>query len=115
MQKSIDETSRRRTIQDAFNKEHGIEPKSIQKEVHDITEGIKGISESKTRYEVARKEMTRSDMFKVVKDLEVQMKESAKNLQFEKAAQFRDEIYELRRLLVLEEKTLSPVGFSAEK
>ena len=115
MQKSIDETNRRRTIQDAFNKEHGIEPKSIQKEVHDITEGIKGISESKTRYEVARKEMTRSDMFKVVKDLEVQMKESAKNLQFEKAAQFRDEIYELRRLLVLEEKTLSPVGFSAEK
>ena len=115
MQKSIDETSRRRTIQDAFNKEHGIEPKSIQKEVHDITEGIKGISESKTRYEVARKEMTRSDMFKVVKDLEVQMKESAKNLRFEKAAQFRDEIYELRRLLVLEEKTLSPVGFSAEK
>ncbi len=59
--------------------------------------------------------MTRSDMFKVVKDLEVQMKESAKNLQFEKAAQFRDEIYELRRLLVLEEKTLSPVGVSAEK
>ena len=115
MQKSIDETSRRRTIQDAFNKAHGIEPKSIQKEVHDITEGIKGISESKTRYEVVRKEMTRSDMFKVVKDLEVQMKESAKNLQFEKAAQFRDEIYELRRLLVLEEKTLSPVGFSAEK
>ena len=115
MQKSIDETSRRRTIQDAFNKSHGIEPKSIQKEVHDITEGIKGISESKTRYEVVRKEMTRSDMFKVVKDLEVQMKESAKNLQFEKAAQFRDEIYELRRLLVLEEKTLSPVGFSAEK
>ena len=115
MQKSIDETSRRRTIQDAFNKEHGIEPRSIQKEVHDITEGIKGISESKTRYEVVRKEMTRSDMFKVVKDLEVQMKESAKNLQFEKAAQFRDEIYELRRLLVLEEKTLSPVGFSAEK
>ena len=115
MQKSIDETSRRRTIQDAFNKEHGIEPKSIQKEVHDITEGIKGISESKTRYEVVRKEMTRSDMFKVVKDLEVQMKEAAKSLQFEKAAQFRDEIYELRRLLVLEEKTLSPVGFSAEE
>jgi excinuclease ABC subunit B len=115
MRKSIDETNRRRGIQDAFNKEHGIEPKSIQKEIHDITEGIKGISESKTRYDVVRKEMTRSDMFKVVKDLEVQMKEAAKNLQFEKAAQYRDEIYELRRLLVLEEKTLSPVGFSAKE
>ena len=111
MRTAIDETYRRREIQDAFNKEHGIEPQSIHKEVHDITEGIKAIAESRTRYDVVRKEMTRSDMYRVVKDLEVQMKEAAKNLQFEKAAQFRDEIYELRRLLVLEEKTLSPVGF----
>ena len=113
MRTAMDETYRRRTIQDAFNKEHGIEPQSIQKEVHDITEGIKAIAESRTRYDVVRKEMSRSDMYRVVKDLEVQMKEAAKNLQFEKAAQFRDEIYELRRLLVLEEKTLSPVGFEA--
>ena len=113
MRTAIDETDRRRTIQDAFNKEHGIEPQSIQKEVHDITEGIKAIAESRTRYDVVRKEMSRSDMYRVVKDLEVQMKEAAKNLQFEKAAQFRDEIYELRRLLVLEEKTLSPAGFEA--
>jgi len=115
MRSAIDETYRRRTIQDAFNKEHGIEPQSIQKEVHDITEGIKAIAESRTRYDVVRKEMSRSDMYRVVKDLEVQMKEAAKNLQFEKAAQFRDEIYELRRLLVLEEKTLSPAGFSGEE
>ena len=113
MRTPIDETYRRRGIQDAFNKEHGIEPQSIQKEVHDITEGIKAIAESRTRYDVVRKEMSRSDMYRVVKDLEVQMKEAAKNLQFEKAAQFRDEIYELRRLLVLEEKTLSPAGFEA--
>ena len=53
--------------------------------------------------------MSRADMFKVVKDLEVQMKDAAKGLQFEKAAQFRDEIFELRRLLALEEKTLAPV------
>ena len=115
MRTAIDETNRRRAIQGAFNKEHGIEPQSIQKEVHDITEGIKAIAESRTRYDVVRKEMSRSDMYRVVKDLEVQMKEAAKNLQFEKAAQFRDEIYELRRLLVLEEKTLSPAGFSGEE
>ena len=114
MRQAIDETYRRRGIQDAFNKEHGIEPQSIQKEVHDITEGIKAIAESRTRYDVVRKEMSRSDMYRVVKDLEVQMKEAAKNLQFEKAAQFRDEIYELRRLLVLEEKTLSPAAFELE-
>ena len=115
MRTAIDETNRRRAIQDAFNKEHGIEPQSIQKEVHDITEGIKAIAESRTRYDVVRQEMSRSDMYRVVKDLEVQMKEAAKNLQFEKAAQFRDEIYELRRLLVLEEKTLSPAEISAEE
>ena len=108
MKRAIDETNRRRTIQADHNKQHGIEPQSIQKEVHDITEGIKAIAESRTRYNVVRKEMSRTDMFRVVKDLEVQMKESAKNLQFEKAAQFRDEIFELRRLLALEEKIIGP-------
>ncbi|MCI0845293.1 MAG: excinuclease ABC subunit UvrB [Chloroflexi bacterium] len=108
MKQAIDETDRRRTIQAEHNKQHGIEPKSIQKEVHDITEGIKAIAESRTRYNIVRKELSRTDMFKVVKDLEVQMKESAKSLQFEKAAQFRDEIFELRRLLALEEKIIGP-------
>ncbi len=108
MKRAIDETNRRRTIQAEHNKQHGIEPQSIQKEVHDITEGIKAIAESRNRYNVVRKEMSRTDMFRVVKDLEVQMKESAKSLQFEKAAQFRDEIFELRRLLALEEKIIGP-------
>ena len=108
MKKAIDETNRRRAIQHDHNKQHGIEPMSIQKEVHDITEGIKAIAESRTRYNVVRTEMSRPDMFKVLKDLEVQMKDSARNLQFEKAAQFRDEIFELRRLLALEEKTIGP-------
>ncbi len=110
MQRAIDETNRRRTIQGAFNTEHGIQPQSIQKEVHDITESIKGVAENRARYNVARRELSRPDMFKVVKDLEVQMKEAAKNLQFEKAAQFRDEIFELRRLLALEETTLVPAA-----
>jgi excinuclease ABC subunit B len=110
MRRAIDETARRRQLQSEHNKRHGIEPQSIQKEVHDITEGIKAIAENRARYNVVRKEMSRTDMFKVVKDLEVQMKDAAKGLQFEKAAQFRDEIFELRRLLALEEKTLAPVG-----
>ena len=114
MRQAIDETNRRRAIQDAFNKQHGIEPQSIQKEVHDITEGIKTISENRARYQVVRSEMSRADMYRVVKDLEGQMKEAAKSLQFEKAAQFRDEIFELRRLLVLEEKVLTPSAFQNE-
>ena len=114
MKRAIDETNRRRTLQDRHNQEHGIEPQSIQKEVHDITESIKGIAENRARYHVARQEMSRSDMSRVVKYLEVQMKEAAKNLQFEKAAQFRDEIFELRRLLALEEKTLVPGSFEVD-
>ena len=107
MKRAIDETYRRRAIQNTHNLEHGIEPQSIQKQVHDITEGIKAIAETRSSYRVMRQQLSRDDMFRVVKDLEVQMKDAAHNLQFEKAAQLRDEMYELRRLLVGEEKTLS--------
>ena len=107
MKRAIDETYRRRAIQDTHNRENGIEPQSIQKEVHDITEGIKAIAETRSSYRVMRQQLSRDDMFRVVKDLESQMKDAAHNLQFEKAAQLRDEMYELRRLLVVEEKTLS--------
>ena len=107
MKRAIDETYRRRSIQDVYNREHGIEPQSIHKAVHDITEGIKSIAESRAGYRTARQEMSREDMFRVIKDLEVQMKDAARNLEFEKAAQVRDEIYELRRVLALEERTLS--------
>ena len=107
MKRAIDETYRRREIQDAHNREHGIEPQSIQKEVHDITDGIKAVAETRSSYRVMRQQLSRDDMFRVVKDLEAQMKDAAHNLQFEKAAQLRDEMYELRRILVGEEKTLS--------
>jgi excinuclease ABC subunit B len=65
------------------------------------------VPESKASYQVARQEMSRDDMFRVVKDLEFQMKEAARNLEFEKAAALRDEILELRKLLAAEQKTLS--------
>jgi len=107
MKRAIDETSRRREMQDIFNREHGIEPKSIQKAVHDITESIKMVAENKASYQVARQEMSRDDMFRVVKDLEFQMKEAARNLEFEKAAALRDEMLELRKLLAAEQKILS--------
>ena len=107
MKKALDETGRRRQIQHKFNLQHGIEPQSIQKAVHDITDSIKMVSEQKASYQVARQELSRDDMFRVVKDLDFQMKEAARGLEFEKAAALRDEMLELRRLLALEEKTLS--------
>ena len=107
MKFAIDETYRRRGIQDVHNRENGIEPQSIQKAVHDITEAIKGVGENRANYRVMRQEMSREDMFRVIKDLEVQMKDAARNLEFEKAAQVRDEIFELRRILAVEQKTLA--------
>ena len=107
MKRALDETGRRREIQHKFNLQHGIEPQSIQKAVHDITDSIKMVSEQKASYQVARQELSRDDMFRVVKDLDFQMKEAARGLEFEKAAALRDEMLELRRLLALEEKTLS--------
>ena len=107
MKRAIDETYRRRGIQDAHNKQYGIEPQSIQKEVHDITDTIKSTADNKASSRTMRQELSREDMYRVVKDLEVQMKDCARNLQFEKAAQIRDEMYELRRLLAIDEKTFS--------
>ncbi len=107
MKRAIDETYRRRAIQDVYNRENSIEPQSISKAVHDITEGIKGIAESRASYRTVRQELSREDMFQVIKDLQVQMKDAARNLEFEKAAQVRDEIFELRRVLALEERTLA--------
>ena len=107
MKRAIDETYRRRGIQDVHNRENGIEPQSIQKAVHDITESIKLVAETQATYRTVRQEMSREDMFRVIKDLEVQMKDAARNLEFEKAAQLRDDILDLRRVLAVEQKTLS--------
>jgi excinuclease ABC subunit B len=106
MKWAIDETYRRRGIQDVHNRENGIEPQSIQKAVHDITEGLRAIADTRARYRVTRQELSREDMFKVIKDLEAQMKDAARNLEFEKAAQARDEMLELRRILAAEERVL---------
>ena len=107
MQRSIDETYRRRGIQHAHNQRHGIEPQSIHKAVKDITEGLRGVAEQKASYQVAREELTRDDMYRVVKDLEFQMKEAARSLEFEKAAHLRDEMLELKKIILTEEKMLA--------
>ena len=100
MQQAIEETYRRREIQDAYNQEHGIVPQGIQKAVHDITERIRKVAETRAPYQVNTGDLPREDLTKIVHDLEKQMKQAAKNLEFEKAAAFRDQVMELRRVLV---------------
>ena len=98
MKRAIDETERRRRIQDSYNLEHGITPRGIQKAVHDITERVKSIAETRAPY-VIQGDLPKEELLRLIKDLESQMKSASRNLEFEKAALLRDQIVDLRKVL----------------
>jgi len=95
MQKAIEETARRRQIQEAYNQEHGITPQGIRKAIKDITERVQAVAETRTPYVATP--IGKEEMARLIKQLESQMKAAAKNLEFEKAAMIRDRIIELRK------------------
>jgi len=95
MRKAIEETSRRREIQEAYNKEHGITPQGIKKAIKDITERIQAVAEARAPYMAMP--VPKEDIARLIKELESEMKRAAKNLEFEKAAMIRDRITELRK------------------
>ncbi|MDA1062685.1 MAG: excinuclease ABC subunit UvrB, partial [Chloroflexi bacterium] len=99
MRSAFDETDRRRAIQLAYNEAHGIEPVGIRKEIRDITDAFR-VAEDEAGYGVNASEMPRDELLRMVKQLEAQMKTAAKDLEYERAAQLRDHIVELRRELV---------------
>ena len=101
MERAIAETQRRRQIQQAYNKEHGITPQGIKKAIKDIIQRVKAVAEDKVAYHVLPE--TREDIARLAKELERQMKAASKNLEFEKAALLRDRIIELRRELATAE------------
>ena len=98
MKHAIEETTRRRVMQEAYNRQHGITPQGIRKTIHDITERVRAIAETKTPY-AAQGDIPKDDLTRLVKDLEKQMKEAAQNLEFEKAALLRDQIIDLRKVI----------------
>ena len=98
MRQAIDETDRRRAMQEEYNREHGITPQGIQKTVRDITERVKEVAETKTPYSVPGA-LPKDDLLRLVKDLESQMKTASRNLEFEKAALIRDQIIDLRKVM----------------
>ena len=108
MQTAIEETNRRRAKQIAYNQEHGIEPVSIVKAVRDLTDQLGGKAQAEARGErpVAPAQMPKDELKRLISELETQMKQAAKELEFEKAAMLRDEIFELRG--VLAEETNAP-------
>ena len=108
MQTAIDETNRRRAKQVAYNTEHGIEPVSIVKAVRDLTDQLGGRAQAEARGErpIAPAQMPKDELKHLIAELEIQMKQAAKDLEFEKAAVLRDEIFELRGILA--EETNAP-------
>jgi len=110
MRHAIDETERRRAKQIKYNQEHNITPVSIHKAIHDLTEELsqKVIAEQKGEYRTqAPGGIPRNEMQKIVNELEKQMKDAAKNLEFERAAALRDEMYQLKSLMA-EDESLKP-------
>lgn len=95
MDRAIKETERRRKIQMDYNKEHGIIPKSIKKDVRDVIGSIMVTEESET-YEVDSTGLSENDKVKLIKEYTDEMKDAAKNLQFERAAELRDMINDLK-------------------
>ncbi|WHX48682.1 excinuclease ABC subunit UvrB [Paenibacillus woosongensis] len=97
MDKAIKETERRRAIQIAYNGKHGITPQTIRKKVRDVIEATR-VAESKSEYlaDVGNGKMSKRDREAMIGRLEAEMKEAAKNLQFERAAELRDAILELK-------------------
>lgn len=111
MKFAIDETNRRRAKQVKFNQEHGITPVSIHKAIRDLTDefSAKGVAETRGEYSTGKhKDVTsRSELQRVIAEMEKQMKEAAKNLEFERAAALRDEMYELKSVLA-DDASLKP-------
>lgn len=96
MQSAMDETERRRGIQDRYNKDNNITPQSVKKAVRSVIEATK-VAEEPAEYEGKRPlEMTKKELINYVKKLEKEMKQAASDLQFERAAQLRDMIFEYK-------------------
>jgi len=107
MARSIETTNARRETQYAYNQAHGIEPRSIVKEVRTLTDDIAArqgaeLAEERAGY-VSAAEMPKDELSRLIKELEKQMKAAAQGLEFEKAAVLRDQIIEMRQIMVLKE------------
>ena len=99
MQLAIDETKRRREIQMKYNEEHGITPKTIQKSVRDLISIYKKVAAEELKLEKDPESMSVKELKKLIADLTKQMKKAAAELNFESAAELRDKLTELKKML----------------
>ncbi len=99
MRVAIDETERRRAIQQAYNEEHGITPTTIKKSVRDLIAISKKVAQEELNFAKSPESMNRGELEKLIKEVEKKMKAAAADLNFEAAAELRDRMVDLRRML----------------
>jgi excinuclease ABC subunit B len=100
MERAISETNRRRTIQENYNTENGITPKTILKKIHDITENIDGLHKRVANTELQNElKISGKKVSTLLKQKEKEMRQAAKDLDFETAAILRDEINVLQKMI----------------
>ncbi|MCR1918945.1 excinuclease ABC subunit UvrB [Frisingicoccus caecimuris] len=99
MKRAIDETNRRRQIQQAYNEEHGITPQTIKKAVRDLIAVSKAIAETEDQLMKDPESMSRKELTKLIGKVEKQMRSAAADLNFEQAAELRDKLIELKKML----------------
>ena len=98
---AVDETNRRRSLQQAYNQQHGIQPESVRKAINDILDtlgDLSGAGTAQDRNQKAR-QLSAEDLQRNLTQLRTAMQQAARNLEFETAAALRDEVYEMERLL----------------
>ena len=99
MKKATQETERRRNIQEAYNKEHGITPTTIKKAVRDLITVSKAVAETEVKLKKDPESMSRKELMKLIAQVEKQMRAAAADLNFEQAAELRDKMLELKKNL----------------
>ncbi len=108
MQRAIDETERRREVQREYNEEHGIEPASIVKSVRDLTDRVRRRAAPDEEPDLSVAQLPKDELARMIRELKKQMEAAAENLEFEKAAILRDQIYELRDVIAEKEAADKP-------
>ena len=93
MRNAIDETKRRREIQEAYNREHGIVPKTIQKEIREL---ISNVDETKETKGKKAQKVDKKELLKTIQNIEEEMKKAARDLDFERAMELRDILFEMK-------------------
>ena len=99
MKTAVEETERRRAIQEAYNEEHGITPRTIQKAVRDLISISKEVARTEKQLEKDPESMTKEELEKLIGQVQKQMKKAAADLNFEQAAELRDKMIELKKNL----------------